>query len=39
MGDGNFSALITKLQNIGYYKELFKFVYGSEDITENKKFS
>jgi cytochrome c peroxidase len=29
-------ALITKLQNIGYYKELFKFVYGSEDITENK---
>ncbi|MBB1194383.1 cytochrome-c peroxidase [Flavobacterium sp. SOK18b] len=36
LGDGNFTALITKLQNIGYYKELFKFVYGSEDITENK---
>jgi cytochrome c peroxidase len=36
LGDGNFTTLITKLQNIGYYKELFKFVYGSEDITENK---
>ncbi|OUD35647.1 cytochrome-c peroxidase [Flavobacterium sp. FPG59] len=36
LGDGNFTALITKLQNIGYYKELFKFVYGSEDIAENK---
>lgn len=36
LGDGNFSTLITKIQNIGYYKELFNFVYGSEDITENK---
>ena len=36
LGDGNFSTLIAKLQNIGYYKELFKFVYSSEDITENK---
>lgn len=29
-----FSALITKLQNIGYYKELFQFVYGDQVITE-----
>ncbi len=35
-GDENFNALITKLSAIGYYKELFKFVYGSEEITENK---
>lgn len=35
-GDASFSVLLTKLQNLGYYKELFKFVYGSEDITENK---
>jgi len=35
-GDQDFSALITKLSNIGYYKELFKFVYGTEDITENR---
>ncbi|WP_298146640.1 cytochrome c peroxidase [Flavobacterium sp.] len=35
-GDEPFSGLITKLSEIGYYKELFKFVYGSEEITENK---
>jgi cytochrome c peroxidase len=35
-GDEAFSGLITKLSAIGYYKELFKFVYGSEEITENK---
>ncbi len=35
-GDGSITTLIAKLQNIGYYKELFKFVYGSEIITENK---
>jgi cytochrome c peroxidase len=35
-GDADFSALITKLSAIGYYRELFKFVYGSEDITESK---
>lgn len=35
-GDLSFSDLITKLSNIGYYKELFKFVYGSEEITETK---
>ncbi len=35
-GDQSFNDLITKLNGIGYYKELFKYVYGSEDITENK---
>lgn len=35
-GDGSISTLIVKLQGIGYYKELFKYVYGSEEITENK---
>ncbi len=35
-GDLSFDDLITKLSRIGYYKELFKFVYGSEEITEVK---
>lgn len=35
-GDQDFTALITKLSAIGYYRELFQFVYGSEEITENK---
>lgn len=35
-GDLNFNALITKLSAINYYKELFKFAYGSEEITETK---
>ena len=35
-GDEPFSALLTKLENIGYYKELFKFVYGAEEVTEVK---
>lgn len=35
-GDPAFGILITKLSTIGYYKELFKFVYGSEEITEAK---
>ena len=35
-GDLNFNALITKLSAINYYKELFKFVYGTEEITETK---
>ncbi len=35
-GDEDFNALLTKLNAIGYYKELFKFVYGSEEITETK---
>jgi cytochrome c peroxidase len=36
LGDANLPALIAKLQNIGYYKELFKYTYGSEIITESK---
>lgn len=35
-GDQTFDNLITKLSSLGYYKELFKFVYGSEEITETK---
>ena len=35
-GDGTMATVIAKLQNIGYYKELFQFVYGSEVITETK---
>jgi cytochrome c peroxidase len=35
-GDGSISTLIVKLQNIEYYKELFKYAFGSEIITENK---
>ena len=35
-GDENFSSLISKLQNIGYYQELFQFAYGSTTITEAK---
>ena len=34
--DESFADLITKLSKITYYKELFKFVYGSEEITERK---
>ena len=35
-GDLSFNDLITKLSAINYYKELFKFVYGTEEITETK---
>ena len=35
-GDQAFSGLITKLSAIDYYKELFLFTYGTEEITENK---
>lgn len=35
-GDEAFDGLITKLSEIGYYKELFQFVYGSQEITETK---
>jgi cytochrome c peroxidase len=35
-GDLSFTDLITKLSAVDYYKELFKFVYGSEEITETK---
>jgi len=36
VGELSFDALITRLNAIGYYKELFKFVYGTEEITEVK---
>jgi cytochrome c peroxidase len=29
------NTLITKLQKIGYYQELFKYTYGSETVSEN----
>lgn len=35
-GDPSLNDLITKLSKIDYYKELFKFVYDSEEITEPK---
>lgn len=35
-GDSSINDLIIKLSKIGYYKELFSFVYGSPEITENK---
>ena len=35
-GDLPFSGLIAKLNTIEYYKELFQFVYGSQEITETK---
>ncbi len=35
-GDENLTALLTKLQNIGYYKELFKFVYGDSNVTQER---
>jgi len=35
-GDQSFSDLIVKLNAVGYYRELFKFAYGTEEITESK---
>jgi len=35
-GRPNFNSLLTKLQNIGYYQELFQFVYGDKIITESR---
>lgn len=35
-GDLSFNDLIAKLSTIEYYKELFKFTYGTEEITEVK---
>jgi cytochrome c peroxidase len=35
-GDDNFDDLIAKLSEVGYYKELFQFVYGSPEINETK---
>ncbi len=34
--DPALSDLITKLEAIGYYQELFKFVYGDSEITEQR---
>lgn len=35
-GDQSFSDLIVKLNAVGYYRELFKFTFGTEEITETK---
>lgn len=35
-GDENISALISKLQKIGYYQELFKFVFGDSTVTQER---
>ncbi|MFC4818252.1 cytochrome-c peroxidase [Flavobacterium sp. GCM10023249] len=35
-GDQNMTDLISKLESIPYYKELFRFTYGTEEITESK---
>lgn len=35
-GDLPISGLLSKLSEIGYYKELFKWVYGTEEITEGR---
>lgn len=35
-GDKDINFLIAKLQNIGYYKELFKFVYGDSVVTQTR---
>lgn len=35
-GRPNFSTLLSKLENIGYYQELFQFVYGDKRITETR---
>ena len=35
-GDLSFDDLIIKLNNIGYYQELFTLAYGTDEITENK---
>jgi cytochrome c peroxidase len=35
-GDGNLQDLITKLQNIKYYQEMFKFVYGDTTVNQTR---
>jgi cytochrome c peroxidase len=35
-GNPPFEDLLPKLQQIGYYKELFTFVYGDEEVTEER---
>lgn len=35
-GRGNLNTLLTKLQNIGYYNELFKLAYNDINVTETR---
>ncbi|MFZ9588240.1 MAG: cytochrome-c peroxidase [Chitinophagaceae bacterium] len=35
-GRPTFASLLSKLQAIGYYQELFRFVYGDENVTEQR---
>ncbi len=35
-GRPNITALLTKLQGIGYYNELFKWIYGDINVTETR---
>jgi len=35
-GDPNFADLITRLESIDYYNELFVFVYGDDAVTEER---
>lgn len=35
-GDPDLAVLLEKLQALGYYKELFTFVYGDENVTEQR---
>jgi cytochrome c peroxidase len=35
-GDPDFATLIARLSALEYYRELFKFAFGSEEITESK---
>ena len=35
-GDPPFSALIDRLESLDYYQELFTFVYGDADVTEER---
>jgi len=35
-GDGNFDDLITKLNEVEYYPELFEFAFGDQTITEER---
>lgn len=35
-GRGSFATLLSKLSNIAYYKELFKFTFGDTLVTENR---
>ncbi len=35
-GDPSLDDLVSKLQNIGYYQELFRFAYGDETVTPER---